>query len=87
MQNLATAADRLGVARKQVETAQETLRLSELRDRAGEGLLLEVLDAQRQLTQARNDLNTAKYDYLAALAALQRAIGRDDVDAALQAKA
>lgn len=87
VQNLATAADRLGVARKQVETAQETLRLSELRDREGEGLLLEVLDAQRQLTQARNDLNTAKYDYLAALAALQRAIGRDDVDAALQAKA
>jgi outer membrane protein TolC len=86
VQNLATAADRLGVARKQVETAEETLRLSELRDRAGEGLLLEVLDAQRQLTQARNDLNTAKYDYLAALAALQRAIGRDDVDAALQAK-
>ncbi len=81
--NYQNAKDRQAVAERRVELATETLRLSELRDKAGEGTLLEVLDAQRQLTLARNQLNNAKYEALSAYAALQRAVGRDDIEAAV----
>jgi outer membrane protein len=84
VQNLANARDRQSVAERQVELATETLRLSNLRDKAGEGILLEVLDAQRQLAQARTQLNNARYDVLSAYAELQRAVGSDDLEAAVK---
>ena len=48
-----------------------------LRDKVGEGIALQVVDAQTELTRARNGLISARYDYLKAYAALQRAVGTD----------
>ncbi|MBI3722256.1 MAG: TolC family protein, partial [Fimbriimonas ginsengisoli] len=85
--NLANAAARLETAKRQVELAEEAFRLAGVRRDAGEGILLEVLDAQTDLTRARTQFVTTRYDYLAAYADLQRAIGVDDVGAALKAVA
>jgi outer membrane protein len=80
--NLINSAARLDVATKQVELAQENYRLAKVRDEAGAGTILEIVDAQTALTQARTQLVAARYDYLTAYSALQRAVGTDDVASA-----
>jgi len=80
--SLVDAKSRLKVADEQVKLAEETYRLAVLRYEAGEGIQLEALDAQTQLTQARTGLVAARYDVLAAHAQLQAAVGRDDLGAA-----
>jgi outer membrane protein TolC len=80
--NLSSASSRLDNARQQVALAEEVYRLSKIRQDAGEGTYVEVIDAETQLTQARNSLVSARYDYLTAYSQLQRAIGSDDVGAA-----
>jgi outer membrane protein TolC len=82
MTNLTNARERLDSATKQVEYATENLRLARIRYQAGEGILLQVTDAETLLTQARNQEVTARYDYLTAYAQLQHALGSDDVNAA-----
>jgi len=82
--NLDNAKARFDVATKQVELATENYRLSMVRYLAGEGIQLETIDAQADLTRARVGLETARYDYLSAWADLQQAIGRDDVPLTLQ---
>lgn len=77
--NLRTAAERLKLAEQQVTVAEEAFRLSNVRRDAGEGILVEVIDAQTDLTRARQALVSARYDYLAAYADLQRAVGIDQV--------
>ena len=79
--SLINAKARLDVAEKQVTLAQETYDIAALRDKVGEGIALQVIDAQTELTRARTGLVTARYDYLKAFAALQRAIGADDLQA------
>jgi outer membrane protein len=74
---LANAKARLESAQKQVEFATESFRLANVRYEAGEGILLEVTDAQTELTRARTALVTATYDYLRSFAQLQRAMGTD----------
>lgn len=83
MTNLTNAKERLDSAVKQVEYTTENLRLARIRYQAGEGILLQVTDAETLLTQARNQEVTARYDYLTAYAQLQHALGSDDVTATL----
>lgn len=75
--NLANAKARWDVAKKQVEFAAESFRLANVRYEAGEGIPLEVTDAQAELTRARVQLVAATYDYLTTYAQLQRALGTD----------
>jgi outer membrane protein len=82
MANLTDASQRLDSATKQVQYTEENLRLARLRYQAGEGILLQVTDAETLLTQARNQEVSARYDYLAAYSQLQHAVGTDDVPAA-----
>ncbi|MFI5387107.1 MAG: TolC family protein [Fimbriimonadales bacterium] len=82
MANLTNAMQRLDSATKQVQYTEENLRLARLRYQAGEGILLQVTDAETLLTQARNQEVSARYDYLTAYAQLQHALGADDVPAA-----
>jgi len=82
--NLDNAKARLDVATAQVASAEETYRLAVVRLNAGQGILLEVIDAQADLTRARTGLVTARYDYMTAYSDLQRAVGNDDPQAAVQ---
>lgn len=75
--NLQNAKQRYDVAQSQVTYAEETYRLARIKLAAGQGILLEVTDAETALSQARNGLVNARYDYLTAYADLQRAIGAD----------
>lgn len=76
--NLTNALARIEVARKQVEFAAENYRLAKVRQEAGEGIALEVIDAQTEDSRAKAGLVAATYDYLSAYAALQRAVGKDN---------
>ncbi len=70
------ARERIGVASETVEQALEDVRLAEERYRVGAGTMLETIDAQVALTQAKADVIEAKCDYLVAVADLARATGR-----------
>jgi outer membrane protein TolC len=63
--------------KKTVEQAAESLRLAEVRFRAGSGTQLDVLSAQTALTQASSNQVQALHDYNVALATLDRAAGRN----------
>ncbi len=75
--NLRNSDARVKAAEHQVELAAETYRLTTIKFDAGEGIPLEVADASTQLTQAKTLLVNARYDYLRAIADLERAVGRD----------
>lgn len=62
---------------KNVERADEAIRLASARYDAGSGTQLDVLDAQTSLTEARTTQIDAARDYLVARARLERAIGLD----------
>jgi outer membrane protein TolC len=76
---LMTARQAYDVAVSGVELAREALRLAQLRYDEGAGILLDVTTAQAELTRAQAAAVNARYAYLAAVAELQRAIGRDDL--------
>jgi outer membrane protein TolC len=71
--NMQDAAQRTQTTARAVELAEEALSLVKLRYGAGISVLVEVTNAETQLTQARNNAVNALYDYAAALAQLQRA--------------
>lgn len=77
--NFRNARSRLEVARLQVLSAEENYRLSVLRTDNGEGINLEVVDAQNQLTSAKSQRVAANYEMLAAFAQLQKAVGSDEL--------
>ncbi len=77
--NLRNSQARLEVAQKQVTSAEENLRLSLLRSANGEGIEIEVIDAQNQLTSAKAQRVAAQYDYHLAFAQLQKAVGSDEL--------
>ncbi len=56
-------------------SAQEDLRLAQERYRVGAGTLLDIINAQANLTRARSTLVRAKYDSKIALAQLQATMG------------
>ncbi len=74
------ARERISVATETVEQAMEDLRVAEERYRVGAGTMLEAIDAEVALTQAKADVIDAKCDYLISSADLYRATGRTIVD-------
>ena len=70
------ALDQMGLARRSVESAEESLKLSEQRKEFGVYAVLEVIQAQQDLTQARRDYAQALTQYAKAQYALARAIAR-----------
>lgn len=69
---LVEAAKRTKTTAENVRLAEEALRLANVRYEAGIAVLVEVTNAESQLTQARFNEVNALYDYAIALAELQR---------------
>ena len=69
------AWERLGVARRSVQSAEEALRITRERYRQGAADIAELLTAQVGLTATRTRTVAAYYDYLAARANVRRARG------------
>jgi outer membrane protein len=74
--DLEEAADRRRAAAANTVQAREALRIARVRYTAGLAPNVEVTDAEAALTQARSNEVNAAYDYLAALANLNRSLGR-----------
>jgi outer membrane protein TolC len=74
--NLRDAKQKLEVAERGIAQATEGLRLARVRFEAGVSTPLEISDAEVAYTQAQTNRVNARYDYLNAYAALQRATGK-----------
>ena len=85
--NVQQAAERTKTTARAVNLAEEALNLAKLRYGAGLAVLVEVTNAETQLTQARNNAVNALYDYAVAPAQLQRATSTQPELAALQSPA
>ena len=59
------------INRTNLESANEDLRLAQERYKIGAGTLLEVIDAQLAVTQAKSTLVNAEYNYQIALSYLK----------------
>jgi outer membrane protein len=70
-----TAREQVELLRRAVDLASESLRLNTLRYQAGEATILELVDAQATLTQARNAYDDGMVRYRLALANLQTLTG------------
>lgn len=73
--NLKEARESLLSQGKNVEQAQESLRIAELNFSEGLATTLDVSSAQAALTQAKTNYSQALYDYVVSLAELDRAMG------------
>lgn len=67
--------EKIAVAQKALEQARESMRLAEVRYKAGVSTQLELFDAQTALTQAETNHVNAVYDYYTAMARLEKAVG------------
>ena len=74
-QEAQTARDELELLRQSSDLAAENLRLNTLRYQAGEATILELVDAQNTLNQARNAYDDGLARYRVALANLQTLTG------------
>ena len=70
-----TAREQMDLLRNAVDLAAESLRLNTLRYQAGEATVLELVDAQTTLTQARNAYDDGILRYRVALSNLQTLTG------------
>jgi outer membrane protein TolC len=70
-----TARDELDLLRQSSDLAAENLRLNKLRYQGGEATVLELVDAQNTLAQARNAYDDGLVRYRVALANLQTVTG------------
>jgi outer membrane protein len=70
-----TARDQADLLRQAADLATENLRLNTLRYQGGEATILELVDAQNTLTQARNALDDGLARYRVAIATLQTLTG------------
>ncbi len=68
-------ADQMDTARRAIQGAQETLRLTQGRKEFAVGVVLETIQAEQDLTRARLDYLNALAEYNKAQYALQKAIG------------
>ncbi|MFH1313030.1 MAG: TolC family protein [Candidatus Eisenbacteria bacterium] len=75
--NLEEAGQRVKVSGETVGLAEEELRLAEERFRLGGATMLEQIDSQVALSEARTSYVEALYDYLLSQAELVRAMGKD----------
>jgi outer membrane protein TolC len=74
---LRDAHERAQTAWGAVEQAREAYRIAQVRFREGVDTQLSVNDAQISLTQSETNIVNARYDYLTALARLNRALGKE----------
>ena len=72
----------IGTATKEVDLAEESLRLARLRFQAGVGTQTDVIEAQTQLTTARGNLLSSIIDYNQSYADLQRQVSNNPEDEA-----
>jgi outer membrane protein len=70
-----TAYESLDAARAAREAAEEAYRLQSVRFNEGAATTTDVIDAETEVTRARNGYAQARYDYFLAQAALARAVG------------
>jgi outer membrane protein TolC len=70
-----TARSELESLDQSAELAAESLHLTAMRYQAGESTVLEVVDAQNTLTQARNAFNDGQARFRVSLANLQTLTG------------
>lgn len=75
-----SARENYDVALSGLELAAESLRLAQVRYDEGEGLLIDLTNAQAEYTRASIAVVNAKYQYLSAYSALQKAVGLDRLD-------
>ena len=75
LSNINDAQTRAASAGVGATQAQEALRLANVRYQNGIGTILDVVNAEAQLSQAQTNLLNAQYDYQTSLAQLTRAIG------------
>jgi outer membrane protein TolC len=73
--DLEIARESIAVAEEAVRSSQEDLRFAQERYKIGEGTILDVIDAQVNLTRSRTDLVNATYDRRLAVSGLRNAIG------------
>ena len=73
--DLTAAAENIKTTKTSVDQASEEYELAQLRYVEGVGTNLDVMDAQEKLTQARTNYASALYNYNAAKAALDKAMG------------
>jgi len=72
--SLVANRENIGSTRQNVETREEALRLARLRFQAGVGTQTDVINAQRDLSQARGNFLQAIIQYNQSLNALQRSV-------------
>lgn len=77
---LKEAMERFDVTKKAMEQAQEDMHVSEGRYKEGLSNILEVIDAQTTLTQARTTNVVTVYDIASASAKLDRATGKETME-------
>ena len=65
----------IALSERNLGTASETLRLTRERKRYGVGIVLEDIQAQQDLTQARSEYFSALAEYNKAQYALNKAVG------------
>jgi len=70
------ALERIDARRKERDASEENLRLATARYEVGAGDIIEMIDAQVQMTVAGTGVIDAQYDYSVSVATLLRAIGR-----------
>ena len=70
------ASERIRARKKEREASDENLRLATARYEVGAGDIIEMIDAQVQMTQADTATIDAQYDYSLSVATLLRAVGR-----------
>lgn len=73
--DLEIARETISVSEEAVRSSEEDLRLAQERYKIGEGTILDVIDAQVNLTRSRSNLVNATYDRRLAVSALHDAIG------------
>jgi len=75
MLRLEEAKESLLSQEKNVEQAQESLRIAELNFSEGLATTLDISSAQAALSQAKTNYSQALYDYVISLAELDKAMG------------
>lgn len=73
---MATAYEKIDIARANVAAATEDLRVQNERYRVGAATILDLLTSQTALTGAEGDLVQARFDYLIARAQVEALVGR-----------
>jgi outer membrane protein len=76
--DVSAAREQIDLSRPAVVQAEENLRLLRVRYRNGNSTPTDIVDSEAALTRSQQRFFSAKYNYLAALARLDYAIGRRD---------